>query len=257
MEPTHTESAPNVNGQSWRQTEPGTWTRACAGGEQGTSYTQNVRDGHTEITLEVAFTTTVSTTELIQRVRNAWLVAHSTRPEVAIQISTGTELPQMLKFETLKDEEDATRWLNDTLHVVSDQTAKDVARMTYSRPMPTKGTQSIMHLVTAPAADPKNPNRHSLVWNLSHVMCDIFSVVLFYNYLLQTITEVPGDRNLALAEIDYSRVHARLPVTPVDLYEKKYRPTNEERQKGLDDALRQGQLCNSKVRVQSMPESPK
>ncbi|KAL6233919.1 hypothetical protein BDW75DRAFT_231550 [Aspergillus navahoensis] len=230
----------------WRKIENG-WTRECAAGESGTSYNQNVRDGHTELTIELPFTTNLSTPELIQRVRNAWMLCHSTRPEIAIQISTGTELPQRLVFEPLRTPAEAASWLNETFRVVADRNARDVARMTYSRRLPTKGKRNMLYLVTAGAADAEHPERHCLVWNFSHVMADIYSVVQFFNHFFRTITEVTGDRDLDVRELDYSDLEIRLPVTPVTPYEERYRPTAEQKARAIRGAVAQAELYAEKM----------
>lgn len=231
----------------WRQFAHGQWTRETTGGETGISYNQNVRDGHTELTTTLPFSTSLSTPELVQRVRNAWLVCHATHPEVAIQLSTGTEIPQIMTFDTLQSEADAEAWLQETLHVVTDQHASEVARMTYSRRLPTKGKRSMLYLITAGAAYPEYPNRHCFVWNFGHTMADAYSVVLFNNYLLRTLTQVPGDRNLAVSELDYSGLASRLPVTPITPYEQEHQPTREQREEAIAGAIAQAELYSSKV----------
>ncbi|KAH8690243.1 hypothetical protein BGW36DRAFT_306900 [Talaromyces proteolyticus] len=241
----------NTNGNqiphgTWRQLNAGCWTRECVGGEQAVSYNQNVRDGHTELTIEVLFSTSLSTWELIRRVRNAWLVSHSMHPEIAIQLSTGTELPQMMQFEQLQSDADAAEWLKETLRIVTDQSTREVTTTTYSRRLPTKGKRNMLYLVTAPAADCENPTRHSLVWNVSHIFADAFSIVQFVNHFLQTVTQVDDDY-LTVDHLDYAGVLGRLPVTPVTVYEEKYKPTKEQRQQALDEAIRQGELYASKM----------
>lgn len=240
----------------WRQVD-GRWTRECTGGETGVSYNQNVRDGHTELTFNVPFSTSTSTPELIQRVRNAWLVCHATHPEVAIKVSTGAEIPQTMSFQALRSEEDAEAWLQESLRVVTDQHAVDVARMTYNRRLPTKGKRNMLYLVTAGAADPEHPDQHCLVWNTSHTLTDIFSVVYFYNYLLAAVTQVPGDRNLAVSELDYSDLATRLPVTPITPYEETYKPTREDKEQAIAGALAQAKLYSSKVPTQIIPQITK
>lgn len=230
----------------WRQVD-GRWTRECTGVETGVSYNQNVRDGHTELTFNVPFSTSLATPELIQRVRNAWLVCHATHPEVAIQVSTGPEIPQTMTFKALQSEADAEAWLQESLRVVTDQHATDVARMTYNRRLPTKGKRNMLYLVTSGAADPEHPDQHCFVWNTSHTLTDIFSVVYFYNYLLHTVTQVPGDRNLAASELDYSDIATRLPVTPITLYEQQHQPTREDREQAIAGAIAQAELYSSKV----------
>ncbi|KAL4819700.1 hypothetical protein BDW67DRAFT_181423 [Aspergillus spinulosporus] len=230
----------------WRRIESG-WTRECAATESGVSYNQNVRDGHTELTVELPFTTNLSTAELIQRVRNAWLLCHSTRPEIAIQISTGTELPQRLVFEPLWTPAEAAAWLKETFHVVSDADARDVARMTYSRRLPTKGKRNMLYLVTAGAASAEDPERHCLVWNFSHVLADVYSVVQFFNHFFRTVTEVAGDRDLDVRELDYSRLETRLPLTPMTPYEERYQPISEQREQAIDGALAQAELYTAKM----------
>ncbi|KAL4977139.1 hypothetical protein BDW66DRAFT_159170 [Aspergillus desertorum] len=195
------------------------WARECAATESGVSFNQNIRDGHTELTVELPFTTNLSRAELIQRVRNAWLRCHSTHPEIAIQISTGTELPQRLVFEPLRSPAEAAAWLNETFRVVSDRNARDVARMTYSRRLPTKGKRDMLH-----------------------VLADIYSVVQFFNHFFRTVTEVAGDRDLEVRELDYSRLESRLPVTPVTPYEERYRPTREQKGWAIRGALAQTEL---------------
>ena len=239
--------APSANGGIWRQVGNGQWMRECAGGETGVSYNQNVRDGHTELTVEVPFSTSLATPELIQRVRNAWLVSNSKYPEIAIQLSTGTELPQMMKYEKLQSDAEAIEWLQETLHIVTDQTAREVVNMTYGRRLPTKGKRNMLYLVTAPAADRMNPTRHSIVWNLGHVLADAYSIVQFVNHFLETTTQVAGDYDLTLRDVDYSGVAGRLPVTPVDPYHKQYKPTGEQIQEALSDAVRQAELYASNV----------
>ncbi|KAL4943080.1 hypothetical protein BDV06DRAFT_235025 [Aspergillus oleicola] len=251
----HQQQPPNVannvkqpyNHGGWHADSPGLWSRDCAAGETGVSYNQNVRDGHTELTLYVDFTTNLPTNELIQRVRNTWLLAHATHPEVAIQVSTGTELPQRMHFETLKSESDAADWLNETFHVITNQSASDVTRMTYSRRLPTKGKRTMLYLVTKSAAYPDQPDKHCLVWNISHTLADIYSVVQWFNYILRTITEIPGDRDLAVSELDYSSLIDRLPVTPMTPYEEQYKPTAEQKQKAIAGAVAQGELYAEKM----------
>ncbi|KAL4918416.1 hypothetical protein BDW62DRAFT_210487 [Aspergillus aurantiobrunneus] len=238
---TNREKKPYVDG-AWRQVGHGRWTRECAGGEKAVSYNQNVRDGHTELTIDVPFSTSLSTPELIQRVRNAWLVCHCTHPEVAIQVSTGTELPQRMLFEALQSEADAAAWLRESLHIVTDQNAQDVVRMTYNRRLQTNGKRNMLYLVTAGAADPEHPDRHWFVWNFSHTLADIYSIVRFYNYLFKTITHVPGDRDMAVAELDYSGLHERLPVTPITPYEDEHKPTRAQREQAVAGAIEQAEL---------------
>jgi hypothetical protein len=238
---------PRIDGGTWEQTRQGCWTRPCSGGETGVSYNQNVRDGHTELTVETHFTFDLSTQELATRVRNAWLLSHSEYPEIAIQMSTGTELPQMMKYEVLQSDAEAQAWLQETFRVVTDKTAQDIIRMTYSRRLPTKGKRNMMYLVTGPNADPENPTRHSLVWNLSHVVADAYSAVQFYNHFLKTVTQVAGDRELSVSEVDYSGVLGRLPVSPMTPYQEQYKPNKKQIQQAIDDAAAQGDLYAAKV----------
>ncbi|KAL4872504.1 hypothetical protein BDV12DRAFT_193223 [Aspergillus spectabilis] len=249
MAPLAQQQIPPVNSTaspSWRKAN-GYWTRECAGGEQAVSYNQNIRDGHTELTVELPFSINISTTELIQRVRNAWLVSHSMYPEIAIQISTDTELPQMMKYEALETEADAASWLQETFHLVTDQTACDVASMTYSRRLPTKGKRNMLYLVTAPAANPENPTSHCLVRNMSHVLADAYSIVQFFNFFFSTVTKVPGDCDFTFSDLDYSNVLGRLPVTPVTPYQEQYKPTNQQKQQAINNALSQAELYASKM----------
>ncbi|KHN93738.1 Alcohol acetyltransferase [Metarhizium album ARSEF 1941] len=231
----------------WLPLSDASWTRECIGGEQSASYNQNVGDGHTELTIEVPFSSSFSTSELIQRVRNAWLVCHSTHPHIAGQLSTGTEIPQMMKYEALRSEQDAHAWLRETLHVVTGQTAHDVARSTYSRRLQTKGKRSMLYLVTAPWADPEDANRHCLVWNLSHVLADASSIPQLFNQLLSHVMRVPGDVDATVGEINYSRVLERLPISPVTAYEAQYRPTPEEKERAIQEAVAQAELYAAKL----------
>lgn len=174
-------------------------------------------------------------------------------PEIAIQLSTGRELPQTMKFEKLQSDADAAEWLRETFHVVTNESARDVATMTYSRRLPTKGKRNMLYLVTAPAADPENPTRHSLVWNLSHVMADVYSVIRFLNSFFETVTQVAGDDDLTVRHIDYSGISSRLPVSPVSPYQEQYKPTREQRQQAVDDAVNQAELYASKVGHATQP----
>ncbi|KAL4903336.1 hypothetical protein BDW74DRAFT_186027 [Aspergillus multicolor] len=241
---------------SWRQIGHA-WIRNCTDSESSISYNQNVRDGHTELTVEVPFSCTLPTTQVIQRVRNAWLHSHTTHPEIAIQISTGTGLPQKLVFETLRTKHDVEAWLDETLAVVSDTAAQDIARMTYSRRLPTKGKRNMLYLVTAGAADPRYPDRHCLVWNFSHVLADIYSVVQFFNHFFKTVTNVPGDRDLGVDELDYSEIEGRLPLSPTTPYEERYRPSRQEKGEAHRGALAQAELYTKKMpqSIAMYPES--
>jgi hypothetical protein len=242
----HDEQPPSINGGDWRSIQGG-WIRECIGGEHAISYNQNVRDGHTELTGEVPFSASVSTAEVIQRVRNTWLTCHASHPEIAIQLSTGRELPQMMKYEKLQSDADAAEWLQDTFEVVTNRSARDVVNLTYSRRLPTKGKRSVLYLVTAGAADPANPTRHYLVWNMSHVMADAYSAVLVLNHIFSTITRVPGDRDLTINDLDYRGILGRLPANPVTPYQKKYKPTKNDIQESLNDAIAQSNLYASNV----------
>ncbi|KAJ5342482.1 hypothetical protein N7541_011606 [Penicillium brevicompactum] len=238
---------PRIDGGTWKRAQPGTWTRPCSGGETGVSYNQNVRDGHTELSIQVPFSIDLSTEELIQRFRNAWLLSHSRFPEIAVQLSTGTELPQMMKYEVLKSNTEAAAWMNETFHVVADQTATEVVNMTYSRRMPTKGKRNMMYLVTGPNADPQNPTQHTLVWNVSHAVADVFSIVQFINHFFRTVTQVAGDWEYSVSQIDYSGVMERLPISPLTPYQQQYKPNKEQIQNAIADAARQGELYSSKM----------
>lgn len=218
-----------------------------SGGETGVSYNQNVRDGHTELTVEVPFSVDLSTAELATRVRNAWLLSHSKYPEIAVQLSTGTELPQMMKYEVLKTDADVEAWLQETFHIVTDQNAREVVNMTYSRRLPTKGKRNMLYLVAGPNADPANPTRHTLVLNLSHAIADAYSVVQFFNHFFKTVTQVAGDRDLSVSQVDYSGVLGRLPVSPMTPYQEQYKPNKKQIQQAIDEAARQGDLYASKV----------
>ncbi|CAG8359521.1 unnamed protein product [Penicillium salamii] len=238
---------PRIDGGTWKRTQQGTWTRPCSGGETGVSYNQNVRDGHTELTIQVPFNINLSTRELVQRFRNAWLVSHSRTPEIAVQLSTGTELPQMMKYEVLHSDAEAAAWMQETFHVVTDQNAADVVNMTYNRRMPTKGKRNMMYLVTGPHADPQNPTQHTLVWNLSHAVADVYSIVQFLNHFFKTVTQVAGDRDYSVSQIDYSGVVGRLPISPLTPYQEQYKPNQEQIQQAIADAARQGDMYNSKM----------
>lgn len=246
---THQQKRLSTTGDAWHQIDTGCWTRECAGTEQGISYNQNVRDGHTELTVEVPFNINVSASELVQRVRNAWLICHADYPEIAIELSTGEEVPQIMKYQTLQSDVDASAWLQETLHVVTNMSVRDVVNMTYSRRLPTKGKRSMLYLVTAPGASGEEPSRHCLVWNVGHVVADAYSIMQFLNHLFKTITRVTGDYDLKISQLDYARVLGRLPISPVTPYEKQYRPTEEQRKQAMDDVVQQGELCASKVRA--------
>ncbi|KAJ5180103.1 hypothetical protein N7492_003313 [Penicillium capsulatum] len=152
------------------------------------------------------------TAQPIQQVRNVWLVCHAKYPVIAIQLSTGTEFLQTMKHETLQSEHDAAAWLQETLHVVTDRSTRDVVDMTYSRRLPIKGKRSMLYLATGPAS-----SEHCLVWNMGHVLADAFSIVQFFDYLFKTITEVPGEYDMKVNQLNYSGTFGRLPMTP---YEK-------------------------------------
>ncbi|RDW93018.1 uncharacterized protein DSM5745_00340 [Aspergillus mulundensis] len=245
----HTQPQPptsNAPPSSWHQLN-NRWTRNCAGGEPGVNYNQNVRDGHTELTLSVPFSTTIPVSALIQRARNTWLRCHASHPEIAVQLATGTDLPQTMSFEPLRSNADAAAWLDESFRVVSHQSAQQVASMTYNRRLPTKGKRNMLYLVLAGAADPEFPDRHCLVWNFSHVLADIYSTVQFFNNFFKSVTEVPGDRGLDVRELDYTGLASRLPVTPVTPYEATYRPSRAEKEEALRGALAQTQLYADKM----------
>ncbi|ATY64294.1 hypothetical protein A9K55_004921 [Cordyceps militaris] len=228
----------------WRETSAGTWSRECLGEEQTASYMQNVRDGHTELTIEVPFTSSIaSASELITRARNAWLVCHSRFPQGAAEISTGTALPQLLTYRLLRSDDEAAAWLRDTFVVVTDRTAGEVARHTYSRRLATKGKRSMLFLVV----DASSSAEHALVWNVSHVVSDAFSIPIFMNEILDQMTKVPGDGLLSVADIDYAGVVQRLPIHPSVLYEAQYRPSAEQRAQAIAEILAQEDLYASHV----------
>ncbi|KAM3564586.1 hypothetical protein MY1884_000654 [Beauveria asiatica] len=228
----------------WHETTVGTWSRVCLGEEQTASYMQNIRDGHTELTIQVAFTCNIpSVPELIKRARNAWLVCHSRFPQGAIEISTGTELPQTLTYPMLRSDHDAAVWMQDTFVVVSDQSSGEVAKHTYSRRLTTKGKRSMLYLVI----DPSATGRHALVWNVSHVVADAFSIPVFMNEIFDQMTKVPGDVLLSVKHVDFSAVVDRLPIHPAVLYEARYRPNAEQREQAMADILAQEHLYESHI----------
>lgn len=237
-------------GPQWREVLPGRWARQCIGSEQSASYNQNICDGHTELTIDMVFTTDLSTPELIQRVRNAWLSMHAVRPEVAIQISTGTDLPQLMWFDTLKTEADISSWLDDSFRVVTDQTATEIINMTYNRRLPTQNKRSMFYLVTAGNADTQHPDRHHFVWNVSHVVADAFSIVQFFNSIADATTKLSQMSILQASDLDYTAIQKRLPISPILPYEAQYNPTEEQRQKAIQDAISQASLYAEKVRRQ-------
>ncbi|KAM0738574.1 hypothetical protein ACQRIT_006311 [Beauveria bassiana] len=228
----------------WREISVGTWSRVCLGEEQTASYMQNIRDGHTELTIEVPFTCNIpSVPELIQRARNAWLVCHSRFPQGAIEISTGTELPQTLTYPVLRSDHDAAVWMQDTFVVVADQSSGEVAKHTYSRRLTTKGKRSMLYLVI----DPSATGLHALVWNVSHVVSDAFSIPIFMNEILDQMTKVPGDVLLSVKDVDFRGVADRLPIHPAVLYEARYRPNAEQREQAMDEILAQENLYKSHI----------
>lgn len=240
-------------GRQWREVLPGRWARQCVGSEQSASYNQNICDGHTELTIDAHFTTDLSTPELIQRVRNAWLSMHAIRPEVAIEISTGTELPQLMWFDTLKTESDVKSWLDDSFRVVTDQTADDIINMTYNRRLPTRNKRSMFYLVTAGNADTEHPDRHRFIWNVSHVVADAFSIVQLFNTVTDATTKLSQMSNLQASDLEYSTIQKRLPISPILPYEAQYKPTEEQRQKAIQDAISQANLYAEKVRHHPLP----
>lgn len=244
--PTNTVETPCANGDAWAQVD-GQWRRECAGCESGISYNQNTRDGHTELTLEVPFTINLSTPELVQRIRNAWLFSHAMYPEVAVQISTGTEIPQIMKFDPLRSNAEADEWIQETLRIITDQSARDVVNMTYNRRLETKGKRSMLYFTAGPVSDPKNPTHHCLIWNVSHVLADIYSVVQFFNYFFNVVTHMSSTETLTVDQLDYSTVLGRLPVSPVTPYQAQYNPTNEQRQESINGRIQQSHLLESKV----------
>ncbi|OAA73990.1 hypothetical protein ISF_00891 [Cordyceps fumosorosea ARSEF 2679] len=237
-----TEDASHV----WRQTSPGTWSRACLGEEQTASYTQNVRDGHTELTIAVPFSCrgVPSAAALTLRARNAWLACHARFPQAAAEMSTGTRLPQRLTYAALRSDEEAAAWLRETLVVVDDgRSAEEVARYTYGRRLPTRGKRSMLYLVVGAEAR----GEHALVWNVSHVVSDAFSIPVFMNEMLGQMTKVPGDVLLSVRDIDYEGVAERLPIHPAVLYEDRYRPTAEQREQAVAEILAQEDLYSSRI----------
>jgi len=229
------------SGSPWLEIGNGVWSRDCIGEEQTASYCQNIRDGHTELTIEVPFSSNIgSRDELIQRVQNAWIVCHSRLPECATEISTGTELPQSLKYATLKSDLDCADWLRETFRVVAGQSVEDVARLTYSRRLPTKGKRSMLYLVIDPTAP--TARRHALIYNVSHVVSDAFSIPAFFNIMFRHMTQVPGDSQLPVSSIDYNGVVERLPIHPSHLYDAKFKPTLQEKEQAISAVLSQEAL---------------
>lgn len=230
----------------WRELGDGAWSRDCIGEEQTASYKQNINDGHTELTVEAPFSSNInSRDELIQRVKNAWVLCHSRLPECATEISTGTELPQILTYTKLKSDQDSADWQHETFRVVIGQSVEDVARLTYNRRLPTKGKRSMLYLVI----DPKAPitRRHALIYNVSHVVSDAFSIPAFFSTMFWYMTQVPGDSQIPVRRIDYAGVVGRLPIHPSHLYEAKFAPTLEDKEQAISEVLAQEELYASHV----------
>ncbi|KAJ3495838.1 hypothetical protein NLG97_g3100 [Lecanicillium saksenae] len=230
----------------WCELNPGVWARECIGEEQTTSYCQNIRDGHSELTVDVPFTSNIeSQEELIQRTKNAWLMCHSRMPECATEISTGTELPQILTYRMLQSDSEAASWLQESFRVVIGKTVDEVARYTYNRRLTTQGKRSMLFLVIDPTADAQR--RHNLIYNVSHVVSDAFSIPALFNEVFRQMTLVPASCIIPVSAIDYSGVVERLPVHPSHLYEAKFQPTNAERGQAVADVLAQEQVVGTHI----------
>lgn len=240
----------------WNKIADGVWSRECIGEEQAASYCQNIRDGHTELTVETQFTSNIgSEEELIQRVKNAWLACHSRMPECATEISTGTEIPQIATYRTLQSDQDAAEWLQDTFRVVKGKSTEEVARFTYSRRLTTKGKRGMMFLVIDPNAIPNR--RYTLIYNVSHAVSDSFSIPKLFNEMFRQMTLVSGNSPLPASEIDYTGVVDRLAVHPSHLYEANFQPTEEERKQAIADVLAQEELVRSHVSPEHLPMIPR
>ncbi|CAO1637603.1 unnamed protein product [Parajaminaea phylloscopi] len=238
------------------------YTRPCFGQESSASFNQNVADGHTELSLALPFGINVDPEDLVRRASYAWRTIRRMHPECAIELTTGLERPQMMRYSMVAPGgHEEQEWLSETFIPIQgtrDRTWKDVVEMTYNRKLPTRGKRAMMYLVLAPQDSSSSRERpseeeeelrqHCLIYNVAHAVTDGFSFVVFLNAYMQLLADAggaaPPDSSSTLPPQD---VLFRLPDSVLPAYVRRYHPSVSDREESLRHALEQMQLYAAKM----------
>lgn len=238
-------AAPNLTSKSdWIEVSPHVYQRPCVGQEHSASFNQNVADGHTELTIALNFSTSMSAEELVKRARAAWTSCRTLHPEIAVELSTDLSIPQLMTYRILPDGAAMQAWMDETFVVVEDRAFDDVQAMTYNRRLTTRGKQSMMYLVLdSRSGKAAESHDHCIIWNVSHAVTDAYSIVQFINtFLDETVKGAQAIDGAALAEIAQ-----HLPISPLVPYQALYRPTESDKQRSLDEARAQLTLYKDRL----------
>lgn len=235
------------DGMRWSEVEKDVYERPCTGQEHSASFNQNVADGHTELSLLTCFSTSIPADQLAECFRLAWIASRINHPEIAIELSTDRRTPQMMTYRILRSDDELERWLASTLVICSPTADREnILSMTYDRRLPTRGKQSMMYFVPSARDTPNDP--HCFIWNVSHAICDAFSIVSFINsFMHELVLAVPGKPARLSDQPEFAL--QRLPASLVHTYLEKFRPSIEDTEESIAIAREQAKLYSQKVSV--------
>jgi hypothetical protein len=233
----------------WVEIKPMVFQRACIGSEHSASYNQNIADGHTELSFAVPFSISKSMDELVTACKHAWFLCRSQHPEIAIELSTDLCIPQLMTYKYLSSLEDAEteEWMDETFRIVKDRSYQDVLEMTYSHRLTTRGKRAIMWLVLDTNERLADSQKcHCLILNASHAPMDFFSMTNILDHYLAQIVK-GGDNVEAVGSRDAANLIKTLPVNPINVYDKQYKPTQGQIEEATSQAMRQLSLYKEKM----------
>lgn len=231
----------------WKEVQSNVFQRPCTGQEHSASFNQNIADGHTELSLSMTFDVESKDQEdLNERVRLAWKASRIRHPEIALELSTEMETPQLMTYRLLQNDQEIERWINDTLVICNEgQDHEKVTAMTYNRRLPTPGKQSMLYFIPAN----RNTDVHSshcVVWNVSHAVTDAFSIIAFMNdFIEEVVLAIPGKSHRFNDRPRYAL--EKLPASLVGTYIKTFQPTQEDEERSIGSAREQVSLYEKKV----------
>lgn len=216
---------------AWRQAPDGTWRRPIRGAEVQFRWLERNQGNTTQMVNAVDFDTNIPESELTKRLRNAWLLCHALRPEIATEASPDEDEAELI-YRPLTSEENVDAWLADTLHIHMEGDATELKRRLLNGPLSTRGKRSELHLVRCSSGD-GDRNTFTLIWHTTHLSMDFLWLPKTLAAIFNAIVQATSGTQASFLDLNYSDVLERLQLDIVSVYEREYKPTPEQKQQAL------------------------
>lgn len=227
----------------WRQTSSGTYEREVVGGERMFDFLERNNHGHSEGAIIVHFDTRGDDgrERMLNRIKNGYLQTYVRHPLIGCTIETElrdqagsndeTNKVSYLRYRKPETTEQASQLVHSYVNVIRLTDPSELPDFVFNRRVGEGDNRRATLYVLL------GPHKVSLAFYLSHVVYDIFYGVRAYNDMLSFIAHARADSvdySLATAPIAYAEMQRRLPISLSFAYEQQIKPTQEDKQAGVE-----------------------